>query len=1104
LSARLAEAGIAEPDIEEEPTTTSGEVRAVGAPEDGHRNSAESSPPMDRPVIVVDQFEETFTLCSDEQERYRFIRKLCALATTRTADTGPALVVLGLRAEFTHRCTTYQELEGALRALVPLVPMKRDELRAAIEKPAAVVNLNVEAGLVDTLLDDFDIPKESGGVVRGVHGAGALPLLAHTLRATWQVGRGHGLTLSRYQAIGSIRDAIEKTADQVYEQLDAAGQQTARWLLLRLIKLSDDTQTRLRLDLRQLVEDSPYPAARDVLEKLADARLVTLAKTTAEIAHDVLLRAWPQLRKWIDEDRAGLLLQQRLRDDADDWLRAGKDSSRLYRGSRLADVLALVKTVGHDGDLTQLASEFLDASETAERLEQERERMEQERERRRTRRLRRTNILLVCSIVVAIIATGLFWLQRQRANEQRDEALSSQLAGEADALLQSRSELALLLSIQAFRIHPGTDSRDNLLSTQAHYYAARIQTSSPATDVAFRPDGRTIAVSTQNRVDEWNAVSRRYLRAVKAGPSRSSGTGAASFFYGVAYSPDGHVLAIARQDGGVDLWDDRDHKARALPREGQDQDRGPINGVAFSPDGRIVAGAGHDGVVRLWDTRTRSDPEIVGPPGNSVPVEAVAFSPDGRTLAAVGADSMVAVWDLSSRTVTRMGGHVGPVRSVAFSPDGRVLASGGEDASVRLWDVRSRNLLTPLTGPIGAVTKVTFSPDGGALAAAGADSSVGFWRLGALGLGGPHLLRAVTIRPGGSPLLASADAAGAIRLWDVRTGRHVAILQPHDQEGPDRPINTIAFSRSGRLLVAAEDEGIAVWDISSGAEGAGLTARRRTELSDEETGPIAAVAISPDERTVAGASDRTLTFWDVATRDVTGSLTPHPSRINVVAFSPDGRTIATGSDDRAVSLTRVPTPSGGAQSTSSNDCSGHLGPVRAVAFSPRGDLLASASADHTVKLWNPTSCELIRTFAGHTQAVAAVAFDSGGGRLASAGLDEHINVWNTAAGGDTVTDRPSFSLRARSGATSLMFGPASDELMSVDSSDGTEVTIVVTTEGLSSLDLYADGRPIGTSIVLDGINQLTAPLTKPAEVTLRIDGYHESKLVASRKVTLDK
>ncbi len=1037
LTAQLAELGV-----------TDLQRRIGGCPA-----GAVSEPPadgrsmaQDRILIVVDQFEEIFTLCPDERQRQAFIRALCALASGYAGNAPQTLVVLGLRADYLGSCMAYPELVEALRDdPVLLEPMRPAELRDAIERPAHALGLDVESGLVEILLRDLGVTEERVGASEATYEPGALPLLAHALRATWQQCGGRALTFEGYQITGRIRGAIAKTAERAYRRLDSAGQETARRLLLHMVKITEGSETRRQVNRTPLVDESADPrATAAVLDELATARLVTLDETTVEITHDALLREWPLLREWIDADRAGLLIRQRLIDDADTWAHEGKRPSDLYRGPRLADAHAWAVTADHDTDLTTPAREFLEASIACEL-------QEKRTAERRTRRLHQLVVGLAILSVLALGTTTVAVVEQQIAARQRNDALSGQIASEATTLYQSQPELALLLSVQAFRIGQSTESRNSLLSTQDHYYAARLSTGSPAYGVAFRPDDQAIVSAEQDGVDIWNRMSGRRTRAVISGRA----------VYGVAYGPDGRLLAMACQDGSVMLWDVRDHRHYVLSGPNR---HGPANDVAFSPSGAMLASAGYDGIVRLWDVKTRRPSRLfvndIGPvesvafspdghllaeagadqsvvlwdvrsgrrftlAGHIGPVRAVAFSPDGRLLASGGDDGTVRLWDVVSRTlIDSLSAHTGSVRAVAFSPNGRLLASGGDDASVRLWDVASRRLLTSLTGPTGPVAKVTFSRDGGTLASANADSSIGLWSVGALGGGGPRTVGALGLAADGHPLWAAAGIDNVIQLWDPRSGRLVDTLRGHVTA-----INALLFSPADRMLAAATDGGVALWDLAAHAG--------PTVLRGSGVGPVTAVAFSPDERTVAAASGGTLTLWNVLTHRISLTITPHPSQITALAFSPDGRVVATGSDDGTVSLTHVG-GSGGAPSGTSSDCSGHVGAVLALAFSQAGDLLASASTDRTVKLWSLAPCKLVHTFTGHTQSAVAVAFSSDGGVLASADEDGLIDLWDVTPHWNASAFEEIAALSGDAGVTSLVFGQKSETLVSV----------------------YPDGRPV--------------------------------------------
>jgi transcriptional regulator with XRE-family HTH domain len=214
-------------------------------------------------LLVVDQFEEVFTLCQERDERTGFIDAL--LGAVQRADSRTK-VVLGTRADFYARCAEHPGLVGALRdAQVLIGPMNQDELRSVIVEPAAGAGLAVEPELTATILADMEGEP------------GALPLLSHALLETWRRRQGQRLTLAGYQAAGGVRGAIAQTAEKVYGPLDASQQQTARSIFLRLTALGEGTE-----DTRRRVARSEFGAAADpiqatvVLEHLAQARLITL------------------------------------------------------------------------------------------------------------------------------------------------------------------------------------------------------------------------------------------------------------------------------------------------------------------------------------------------------------------------------------------------------------------------------------------------------------------------------------------------------------------------------------------------------------------------------------------------------------------------------------------------------------------------------------------------------------------------------------------------------------------------------------------------------------------------------------------------------------
>ncbi len=730
-----------------------------------------------RAVLMVDQFEEVFTLCSDEHRRHAFISALCAASRVDGVPAG--LVVLGMRADFYGRCAAYPGLVEALRCgQVLLGPMNGGELRDAVEKPAAAVGLELQPGLADVVLGELGVGDESSGGTG--YQPGALPLLAHGLLTTWQNRDGRLLTIAGYRLTGGIMGAIATTAERVYQQLDPDRQEIARTVLLRMIQLGDGTEdTRRQVDCVRLIEDSMDPAGVEaVLGALIQARLVTAHAKTAGIVHEALLRAWPRLRTWIENDRAGLLLEQRLVEVAQAWDREGRHDSDLYRGSRLAAVRERVDTV--DTVLPSPASEFLSACI-------ERECAEQQGVQRRARRLRQLVAVLSSLVLLAATTTAIAVLSRNDLAHQRDVGVSREVADAALALRVSDPDLAAQLSLAALDVADTAEARGALMSALVNVDPARrsdVGSADAVQAVTFSHDGRFLVAASRDTFARVWAVGDppslaappiAYLKHPKQVRS-------------AAFDPADRILATSGEDGWVRLWAVEDFGQDSEPVAAIPGPTGAEGPLAFSQDGTMLAAGATPGTaVRLWDVTDITSPrEIAEIVGHRREVLTVAFDDDGRALATAGLDGTVQLWDITDRTdpieLKTIDRRAGFVRAIAINPDGHLLAIGYEDATATLWNIenpREPHRLSVLGRHLGAVTGVAFTPDGRTLATASLDNVARLWNVSdddaavaraAPLAGDADNLYSVAFHPDGHTLATSSHDQ-TVRLWETDVER---------------------------------------------------------------------------------------------------------------------------------------------------------------------------------------------------------------------------------------------------------------------------------------------------------------------------------------------
>lgn len=1042
----------------------------------------------DRRVLAVDQFEEVFTACSDDAERASF---LDAITQAASASDGTTTIVIAMRADFYGRCAGHRALASLLASAQILVgPMDEGELRRAIELPAERAALTVEEELVDSLVSDT--AGQPGG----------LPLLSTALLELWTRRRERTLHLEDYLRAGGVEGAVARLAEDAFGRLDSEGQAAAKRILLRLAA-SDETAevVRRRAPLSEFDLDRDADASR-AMAVLTDARLVTVAEGTAEVAHEALLHEWPRLRTWLEDDAEGRKLHHHVTESSHTWDEGGHDAADLYRGARLTAAWEWAES--HEADLNGLEREFLRASRTASEGEAV-------RARRTNRRLRGllagVAVLLAASLVIGDLALT----QRNRATDVLTLADAGRLASRS--LVEKDPVLALILAREAVSIHDSAETRSALFTAlertpaiTGRIYApgAPTPTAGETQWIAISPDGKTLAIGGKGPVIEFfDAVRYAYVGSLDV----RSGTERATF------SPDSQNLVVATSSGEIVSVDVATRTERSeVPAEGS------VDALAFSPDGtRLVTAENRSGreylVPRKPLTLESSGPERLTPGVQDhidlprFPFFSMAFTPDGRSLITTSAQGPTVLWNAGGLTKVRLFKIKGG--GVAVSPDGAVAAIivnndthlEGNLSFLNLHTYKVRKGSAGHHGPFKTqyeATGLAFTPNGGSVITAGNDSRVLVWDVASasvrerLTTASDLPLRGPTISPDGTTAFTT-DQTGDVAVWDLSGGRRLGRAFTAGSGAIGTPAGGWPF-----FATSPDGRTIAVISFPSGGN------RGTIELIDtsdlrvvkriryKQSTPLG-LAFSPDSTTLAVGSitftsDETqdqsyVRLWDVNSgKPITSDLPGIPTGVWLwsMAFSPDGRTLAGGGPVYPTKHATLDAARGRVylwSSAAPGQLAGSFGtPVgRPVAgplsFTPDGSLLIVPTGfdDGAFLSWDTKARAIVRTTPSVDGGVYAADISNDGRTLVTGATDGIVHLWDVASGapiGTPLTGLKPFPLTvdmSPDGST-VVGADALGEVLLWDVTTGT--VIAGPLPGLSSHGVAASFTSHGRSVVV--------------------------------------
>jgi WD40 repeat protein/serine/threonine protein kinase len=1022
-------------------------------------------------MLIIDQFEEIFTLVENEADRRHFLDLLHAAVTDPRSRVR---VVVTLRADFYDRPLYYPRFGELVRSrLETVMPLSADELERAIAKPAERVGVAYEPGLISSIVADVNYQP------------GALPLLQYALTELFERREGRLLTREAYQAIGGTVGALARRADELYLTLNDDKREMVRQMFLRLVTLGEGKEdTRRRVPRSELLAIISEP---DEMDELIDTyvayRLLALdtepstRSPMVEVAHEALLREWEHLRTWLKESRDEIRLQRQLSAMAAEWTAVNQNAGFLARGPRLEQFERWAADT--QLALTPVERTYLETS-LAERArehqaEQERQAHEARLERRSRNFLRSLVAVLVLAMLVAFGLTGIAVNQSSIARVERDNARRSAaesqyvalVAGSQAAFAKGDLDSAIALAMEAVNLDRQSGAAQVALS-EAAYQPGTIRRfeghTQPINTVAISPDGQTaVSASADNTLILWDIQTGEIIRRFE---------GHTDVVAGVEFTPDGRSIISCSDDATLIQWNVQ--TAEIIRRfEGH---TGQVWSLVLSPDGLTMLSIADGFEMILWDVQTGEIIRYLDTgdthPTEGVAVDSIDFSPDGKTVLTGSWDNTLILWDVQTGAVIRRfgadgEGHFSPVEAVRFSPDGRWALSGAQESTLILWDVASGQVIRRFGADGQLILGLAFSQDGHTALSADIKGAVTLWNLDTgeqlhrFQGGAPAL--SVAFAPDGRTALSSSGD-NTLRLWDLEGGQIIRQFSGHSK-------GIIALSRSpdGRLALSTSEDFVTIlWNVQTGQE-IRRVSRPAMVLDYAPDGETALLATIP-----ASSSDTgDLFLWDTETGREVRHFGPLPSTVQSAAFSPDGHMVVSGDYLSTIIILWDATTGQEIRRLTGYESTAVNGSVIAVEFGPDGGRIFTTFINGVIVEWDTATGEIIRKLPEGRPILSVNSYSFLGDMALVGRINGEATLWDSANGlilGDVahhsqpitavqITPDGRFGISGSADSTTVLWDLQTGEMLRRWSGENNGATaLALSPDGRDAVVGFSDGR----------------------------------------------